>query len=335
MRLLGYGVEDLLGTSVTDLLPPRARRRFQSYIDDVISSPSEVSGVIPLFTKDRARLLVVEFRSSLVVEDGHPVAVRGIARNVTERVDYERALRTSRRRTESLLKESQAMQERLAQLTRQIIHIQEEDRGRISRELHDEIGQLLAAITVNIEIMKKTIGERPDMVRARMDDTQQLTRSVMDRVHQVLQELRPVMIDQSGLLSLLRQYAKSFSSRTNLPVNFVEETAFEELDRNQKVAIYRVVQESLTNIAQHAGASHVTIDCGAEAEAVVMEILDDGRGFVASEATSTANGRPCLGVLGMQERIKQAGGEFHLTSQPGRGTRIWVRIPKEGSGDHD
>jgi signal transduction histidine kinase len=66
-----------------------------------------------------------------------------------------------------------------------------------------------------------------------------------------------------------------------------------------------------------------------------MEILDDGRGFVASEATSTANGRPCLGVLGMQERIKQAGGEFHLTSQPGRGTRIWVRIPKEGRGDHD
>jgi len=330
-KLLGYGVDDLLGTLVTDLLPPRARGRFRSYIDEMISTPAGVSGVLPIFTKDRGRLLVVEFRSSLVVEGGLPVAVRGIARNITERVEYERALRTSRRRTESLLKESRVMQERLAQLTQQIIHLQEEDRGRISRELHDEIGQLLAAITVNIQIVKNSSGECPDAVRARLDDTQELARSVIERVHQVIQELRPVMIDQVGLVSLLRQYAKAFSSRTNLPLQFVEDPALERLDRSQKVAIYRVVQESLTNISQHADASHVTIDCGSEEEAVVIEIEDDGKGFVASEATSTAGGRPCLGVLGMQERIKQAGGEFRLTSHPGRGTRIWVKIPKERS----
>jgi PAS domain S-box-containing protein len=330
---LGVDADHVIGKSIGELLRPRYRKEVESYLERVRRSSGEtISGIVPVVSPDGTSLSLLEYRSTQVVENGVLTAIRGIARNVTEQVHSAQSLRRASARMQRLLEESRRMQERLASLSQVTIRMQEEDRRSISRELHDEVGQLLATVTVNLESVKKGMQRGAEVIRLvkRLEETKGLVGDIFERVRRCLKELRPVGFDATGLTPALRRLTGEFSERTGIVVEFNEDESSELLSTDQKIILYRVVQESLSNTAQHAHANQVTITFGQADGYIVASIRDDGCGFDLPAYERSLSEQPSnvhLGLIGMQERVKIAQGTFRITSEAGKGTKIHVRIP--------
>jgi signal transduction histidine kinase len=148
----------------------------------------------------------------------------------------------------------------------------------------------------------------------------------METVHRFARELRPAMLDELGLLPALRSHVKSFSERTGLPVRLLADPAVERLNGEQKIAVFRIAQESLTNVAKHARASRVRVSLRRVGDGVCLEIADNGKSFRA-DSRNIAKQKQRLGLLGMQERVRLVNGLFSIRPKPGRGTTVRVVIP--------
>jgi signal transduction histidine kinase len=228
-----------------------------------------------------------------------------------------------RERTEKALRESE---ENLRNLSNQVLHAQEEERKRISLELHDEVGQALTGISMSLESLKKNGDTKAPTVIRKFADTQCLLQETMDTVHRFARELRPAMLDELGLLPALRSYLKGFGSRTGLRVHFRGDPIAEELGNDQKTVLFRVAQESLTNVGKHAHASEAKVTISKLGDAICMEVADNGRSFTA-DLVNSAESKKRLGLLGMQERVRLVHGEFTIDPRPGEGTKVRAVIP--------
>jgi len=228
-----------------------------------------------------------------------------------------------RKRTEKALRESE---ENLRSLSNEVLHVQEEERTRISRELHDEVGQALTAINMNLAVLKRNGQPDPLGVKKRIADTQSLLEQTMETVHRFARELRPAMLDDLGLLPALRSYANSFGVRTGIRVRFHAAAAAENLDDERKTVVFRVAQESLTNVAKHAQASQVGVSVRKTTRGFRVAIKDNGRSFPV-EPQMSGKRKKRLGLLGMQERVRLVDGHLTIQSEPGRGTTVIVEIP--------
>jgi two-component system sensor histidine kinase DegS len=226
-----------------------------------------------------------------------------------------------RRRAEDALRQSETA---LRRLSNQILVAQEEERKRISRELHDEVGQALTAINMNLDMLKKKAANR--LLVAHVTDLQSLLQQTMETVHSFTRELRPAMLDHLGLVPALRAYVRNFRKRTGLRVRFRATKEVELLGGEEKTVLYRVTQEGLTNVARHSGASQASISIRRLERAIRMEVQDNGKAFRV-EAISRAKDRRRLGLVGIQERVRLVNGEFMLESEPGKGTMIRVQLP--------
>ena len=211
-------------------------------------------------------------------------------------------------------------------LSEQILHVQEEERKRISRELHDELGQSLMAISMNLEMLKRSAGAEDENLKTKFADIHNLVQQTMDTVHRFARELRPAMLEELGLVPTLRSYLKDFAVRTGLRVNFRSDSSAEALDRDQKIVIFRVAQESLTNIAKHAQASQVDFSICKTDGWMCLKVADDGKSF-KDDPMESARRKGRLGLIGMEERVGLVGGKFSIESQPGKGTTICVTMP--------
>ncbi len=222
-----------------------------------------------------------------------------------------------------------ALNRSLCDLSSQILHVQEEERKRISRELHDEAGQKLTAINMNLSVLQR--GGNVDAARFKktIAETQNLLQQTMETLHRFASELRPAMLDELGLLPALRSYLKGLAERTGLRVNIRASAEAENLDSDQKTVLFRVAQESLTNVAKHAQASQVGLTLRKITHGFQMEIKDDGKSFQVDRQLS-ANGKKRLGLLGMRERVRLVNGRFAVESAPGKGTTVRVVIPLKG-----
>jgi len=250
---------------------------------------------------------------------------------IRERKRTEKALRESKEHLRELFEEAQRMGQDLRNLSNQILHVQEEERKHISRELHDEVGQSLTAISVVLATLKNN-GAGSSSSR-KLAEAQKLLQETMETVHRFARELRPAMLDELGLLPALRSNLKSFAGRTGLQVRFQGNPIAEKLGSDQKIVLFRIAQESLTNIGKHAHASQVTLRISKLRDGICMEVADNGRSFKAA-LKNPGKDKQRLGLLGMQERVRLVNGRFTIHPQPGKGTTVRVIIPFKFPGTH-
>jgi signal transduction histidine kinase len=214
--------------------------------------------------------------------------------------------------------------EELAEVSMRLIEKQEESARRFSHELHDELGQSLAAIKASLSALKPDSQDFP----ARKTDCLQLTDAAIQNVREMSQLLHPAILDHFGLAGGLRWLAEGYSQRTGTEV--VVETPFEgRLHPDARAHLFRIAQEALTNISRHSEATRVEINLSQQGDQILLQISDNGKGLRA-DATAAPKG---LGLVGMRARARLAGGALTLQSKPGRGLRIQVRAPIGGRDD--
>ncbi len=201
-----------------------------------------------------------------------------------------------------------------------LAEIREDERVHISRELHDDLGQLLAALRVELTLLKQLPPGAPE-AGARMDSMDHLLLTAISSLRRIAGNLRPRALDEGGLYFALDNLRREFEKRHGICCHLDAEPKALVLDERYSTAIYRLVQESLTNIARHAGASTATVSLQREGGSMHIEIVDDGRG-IAEGDMSKAN---ALGLLGMRERVASLRGSMSV--EGGSGTRIAIRIP--------
>jgi signal transduction histidine kinase len=249
-----------------------------------------------------------------------------LQQEIAQRKAVEVALKKSEHHYSELLARSELLQEQLRQLSRQILLAQEEERKRISRELHDVIAQTLTGINIRLAALKKQAAVDTRHLDRNIASTQRLVEKSVDIVHEFARELRPAVLDDLGLIPALHSFVKIFSKRTRLPVHLKAFAGVEQLDIAKRTVLFRVAQEALTNVARHAHAHRVEVNIHKLHNTARMEIKDDGKSFSVERALHANTGKR-LGLLGMRERVEMVGGTFCVESAPGKGTTIVVEIP--------
>jgi signal transduction histidine kinase len=216
--------------------------------------------------------------------------------------------------------------EQLQALSRRHVDVQESERRRFSRELHDQVGQNLTALSINLDILKSQLPRGNDALHSRLEDAGTLLESTAATIENVMAELRPPMLDDYGLLPALQWYANDFVRRTGIEVAVRGSETGVRLAQSSEIALFRIVQEALNNVAKHAHASQVSITLEHAGEHVIMIIADDGVGYGAA-TSSAARRRSGLGMVTMRERTQAVGGQFEIGPAADGGTRISVRVP--------
>jgi PAS domain S-box-containing protein len=325
--LFGYRRAELLGKSFTTLTPRSLRASARTALQalargeqqHLLKRPLEASGLHRDGSEFSLEFTVAAWRTRA------GAFFTAVVRDVQERKQAESALRESREHYIRLFQEARAMEENLRQLSNKVLTVQEEERKHISRELHDEIGQALTAVNVSIAMLRShAAGD--DAFRRKVDTAQRLMEQSMDLVHRFARELRPSMLDHLGPVAALRNYVKSFAERTGIKIDVEGAVQVEQLNTQQGTVLYRVAQETLTNVFKHAQATRVKIRLRQLPEAIAMEITDNGCAF-AVPSVSNGSGRQPLGLLGMQERVRLVNGVFAIESVPKRGTTVRIQIP--------
>jgi PAS domain S-box-containing protein len=249
-----------------------------------------------------------------------------LRQEIARRKVMEESLRKSEQHQSKMLDQSRHMQEQLHQLSRRILTVQEEERKKISRELHDVIAQILTGINIRLATLQKDAGRNPNVFERNIAYTQRLVEKSVNIVHEFARELRPAVLDDLGLIPALHSFMKLFSKRTRIRVHLKVFAGVEQLDADGRTALFRVAQEALTNVSRHAHASQVEVGIQRLADGICMKIKDDGKSFQV-ERTLHSRGRKHLGLLGMRERLEMVGGHFEVESAPGKGTTITAFLP--------
>lgn len=228
-----------------------------------------------------------------------------------------------------LFEQVRASSERLQSLSRRLVEIQENERLYIARELHDEAGQMLTALMLDL-VTLETQADQPETVLKKVGEMEKALNAVSENLHSVAMALRPASLDHLGLVPALRQYLDSIGERYRLRVSFRAGNFQERFSANVETELYRIVQEALTNVARHARASQVDVILTVRNDKLIVMVEDDGQGFDPEKVPETGH----LGVFGMRERAEMIGGQLVIESKPGKGTTVIVEVDYDSSVDH-
>lgn len=227
------------------------------------------------------------------------------------------------RRSQSQRSRAELAEEELRRLSRRLVRAQEEERKSLSRELHDAVGQMLSAMTMELGALESSIGS-PERLRARLEEARGLNADTIRGVRDLAMGLRPAMLDELGLGPALRWQGREFSRRGGVPVTVQLDGELDGLPDAHRTCIYRVVQEALNNCARHAHARNIRISVYGHADRVQVSVQDDGVGFDTKAASRG------LGLIGIQERVRELDGKVAITSHPEKGTILEVEVPVSG-----
>ncbi len=269
-----------------------------------------------------------------------PYEVRILRSKVAIFIDLFKMREAVRRQAEELADANQQLQqeigerrrtaEQLRQLAAHLQSAREEERMSVAREIHDELGQLLTAIRMDLELLEQDLPElNPPLASERLSEcirtTKQLVADGIHKMHEIVRELRPEVLDHLGLQAAIEWQAKEFQTRFGIECRFKESEEELSIDRDRSTAVFRVLQEALTNVARHAQATRVDIQLTRLEDQLILQVCDNGRGISEAEITDVSS----FGILGMRERALIFGGRVDLHSEPGKGTDLIARFPME------
>ena len=353
--LLGVGRARLIGQRLPRFMPPASQTVFRAFLDRVFAGVGKQVCEAPLL-KEKGGAFWANFHGASALSVSSPrkwcrVAVSDITflkqaeeaqhrvealaatnlelhQEIVRRQAVEEDLRQSEEHQMQMLEESRQMQEQLRHLSHQILQAQEDERKRISRELHDDVTQILIGINVHLETLARDAAVNPETLKQQVAQTQRLVEKSVQIVHQFALELRPTSLDDLGLIATLHSYMKDFIKRTGVRVQFTTFTSerIDELNNVTRTVFYRVAQEALTNVARHAHATQVKLSLQKLPHALLMQITDNGQSFDVKRVLHAKKNKR-LGLLGMRERVEMVGGKLSIESTPGQGTTIRAEIP--------
>ncbi len=249
--------------------------------------------------------------SAEVIHVGGEACLLAVATDITERKDAEEKARRSRAE--------------LRALAARLLLVREEERTRIAREIHDELGQALTGLKLDLAWLQPRVDDRGELSEWVQSIVQRVD-STLDSVRRIATDLRPSILDHLGLVAAIEWQAQEFERRTGVTTSVRANSPEVALDEVRATAVFRMLQETLTNVARHAGATRVDIELTVGALDLALDVRDDGRGITPAEI---AGGRS-LGLVGLRERAIACGGLLSIRGTPGRGTHVAVRVPLPG-----
>lgn len=322
------GVVTFLNPAAERLTGWSARRAVGQKLEKVFQLTGEAGAVDAMFRASArgafvheatlvtlaGREVAVEVTASLVRDEAHGTTGSVLVfRDVTARKQYEAGLKKS--------------EFELRSLAGHLESAREAERTRIAREIHDELGQLLTGFKIDLAWLEKRIAAPPETPRAALLEKVQAMTSLLGNmmlcVRRISAELRPGVLDDLGLAAAIEWQAKDFQRRTGIKATFKAELSERPLPREITTALFRVLQESLTNVARHAGATNVHVKLAEQEGQIALQIKDDGRGITEAELAKSG----AFGLMGMRERILPLRGQCDIQGLPGRGTTVSVSVP--------
>lgn len=312
-QMFGCAASKVLGTPLAQFIPARLREAHHRHIDRFgatgvttrrMGAQSEIAGL-----RANGEEFPLEASISQVSVGGKRLFTV-ILRDITARKRAEREVRESR--------------EQLRQLSAALQAVREEEKARIARELHDELGQALTGLKMDLAQLVTQLAPEQQGAIGQANAMKTLIESTVASVRRIATELRPLMLDDLGLVATIEWLVSDFSRRTGIAVDLAMPGPELEVDAELSTALFRVLQESLTNVARHAGANRVRITLSGTESDVQLTVEDDGKGIGASLESAPRT----FGLIGMRERARMLGGELAVHSNPGAGTSIVMIVPR-------
>ncbi|PYU89590.1 MAG: hypothetical protein DMG25_18645 [Acidobacteria bacterium] len=305
-RITGYCRAEALGMNLAHIIAPDQMGRTAEMLGHKLATSGQTTDEVDIVAKD-GRRVALETSTRLIVSDGRPVAVQGMARDITER-----------RRSENSLRE----------LSARLMHAQDQERRRIARELHDSTAQTLSALAVNLALLKQHADEPGGRAFDLLAESEALVDEASREIRTVAQLLHPPQLEEAGLAAAVRGYSTSFAERSGVDLDLDVPLALTaRLPQDVETAIFRILQEGLTNIHRHSGSPTAGVRLALEDSEVTLEVRDQGRGMPLEILdTSGSIAGLGVGVAGMRERVRQLGGRLEIASGS-TGTTVKAILP--------
>ena len=316
-RVLGYPPEELVDKSVLEFIHPDDVELSRPLFAGALQAPGRaVAGEVRCRHRDGS-WRVIEVVGANRFDDPDVEALVANFRDVTDRRTSEEELRESR--------------EQLRRLSLHISAAREEERTRIAREIHDDLGQKLTVLKMSLSRLRQDLPGEPSTLQSSVRAILKSIDELLATVRDLSTELRPAVLDHLGLVDALKWQARDFETKTGIRCDVVSRLDDVNLDSARRTDLFRVTQEALTNVARHSGASRVQVQISGEAGDLLLEISDNGQGFHEDETSRQTS----LGLLGIRERIAALGGTVQWLGIASGGTRVRVRIPLVWKGGRD
>ncbi len=305
----GYNQQDIdNGINFNQLFSPEERERLNHNIMEIYNG-NEVEGhEYTALRKDGTTFHALIY-SSPIIQNNKPVGLRGVVIDITDRKKVEQDLKDSR--------------DQFRNLSAHLQSVREEERSYIAREIHDELGQALTALKMDLIWMNKRLTSDQTEISLKISAMFDLMDKTIQTIRRISTDLRPGLLDDLGLLAAIEWYAEDFQNRTGIKCILNVRPGTIEVDQERSIAIFRIFQEALTNIARHAHATEVKATLRTTFHAFEMKIVDNGIGITDSQVNDPKN----LGLVGLRERVYPWNGRIEIKGRRNRGTTVSVFIP--------
>ncbi len=303
---LGYSKNEFLKLSPAAIIYPSYIETFNKNIDKLKKSEHVIYELVHM-AKDK-KLIPVEISSHLFMYEGKPT-VLSVARDITER-----------KRAEEKLKRSST---KLRNLASHLQSVREEERANIAREIHDELGQVLTVMKIQITLLSNKLRDDQDELKERINSISNMIDDTVEKVQGITAKLRPDILDELGLIPAIEWQAEKFKKLTGINYSLTRMPDELTLDEEKSTAIFRIFQEALTNVMRHSSATTVNISIHKKDDNLILKVKDNGIGINTDQIKDPKS----LGLIGMKERAMIFGGEVMIEGIPGKGTEVIVEMP--------
>jgi PAS domain S-box-containing protein len=366
--LLGMEKQHVVGTLFSQYVDRDSHESFYLHLRQVFQSQHCQACELRLVKKDGSQI-PVKLESILVEEEnGNSGRCRIAISDISERKKAEEALQKAHEeleqkvveRTAELKKANRQLQREIERrksiekvlswshkdllkehhqrtlLSKRLIKLQEKERHHLAMELHDHIGQTLTSLKMQLEMIHDEVAPTNPDLKSQIQAAEERTRQLLQDIQQIANGLKPGILVTLGLVPALRELFSDIERTSQIEIRFFSRNLPTRFDQDKELAIYRIIQEALTNVIKHARAKHVFVNLVKQGEVLSLSVEDDGVGFDQEEFLNSSARAGALGLLTMEERTIQCDGVFSIDSPPGKGTHVLVEIPMEREGvDHE